>query len=228
MNKTAWLEKIAAKGSDKDAIANRFLAGREDMTALLDGLDAKAAGVKFGCAKVLRIISEKKPEALYPYFDRLTSFLESDNAILRWGAIIILSNLAAVDSAQRFARLFRGYYGVIAGPDMIAAANVMAASPKIARAHPRMAERIKNEILKVERATYKTAECRNVALGHAIDALAAFYDLIRERDTVLAFVRRQLGNPRRAVALRAARFLKRAAAGGLFLPSGAKPATALR
>lgn len=42
------------------------------------------------------ILSEKDPEALYPYFDRLLPYLTHENNILRYGMIVILSNLSVV------------------------------------------------------------------------------------------------------------------------------------
>ena len=93
------------------------------------------------------------------------------------------------------------------GPEMIAAANIIGSAPKIARAFPDLADRIKDEILKVQKAKYKTPECRNVAIGHALTALNSFYDLITEREAVLNFVKKQLKNSRQPVANKAGKML---------------------
>jgi hypothetical protein len=71
----------------------------------------------------------------------------------------------------------------------------------IALAKPDLADRIVDETMKVEKGRYKTAECRNVALGHALDALGRL------------FVKRQLRNPRNATRKRAERLVKRALTG---------------
>jgi hypothetical protein len=203
------IDEIAAKGSDKEAIADRLIARKTDLSVLIDGMKAKPGSVKFGCEKVLRIISQKRPEMVYPHFMRIAEFLDSDNKILTWGAICTLANLAPVDRERHFLSLFDRYYRPIPGPDMIAAANVIGRSPKIARAYPELAERIKDEILKVQKAKYKTPECRNVVIGQAIDALEAFYDLIEDTRSVVTFVKKQIRNPRKAVAAKAKAFLKR-------------------
>jgi hypothetical protein len=199
--------QISAKGSDKAAIAERVGADTSLLAVLLDGLRADAAAVRFGCEKVLRLVSEKHPEAVYPYFDRLVELLDSDNQILKWGAITALANLAHVDPAGRFRPVFGRYFRPISGPDLITAATVIKGAPKIARAYPALAERIGREVLKVEEAVYKTPECRRVAIGHALTALEEFFDLIQDKATVLRFVRRQLRCPRLSVARRARRFL---------------------
>jgi hypothetical protein len=89
------------------------------------------------------------------------------------------------------------------------AANAIAAAASIALAKPHLADRIVKEILKVERATYTTPECRNVAIGHAIRSFDRFLGHVKNRRAVLAFVTRQLDNPRPATSKKAGTFLKR-------------------
>jgi hypothetical protein len=208
--KTAELiAEIVAKGSDKTAIAQRWIAAQADVSMLVEGMQAKPAAMKFGCEKVLQRISELNPALVYPQWPRIAEFLEADNRILKWGAILILSNLAAVDVANHFSTLFDRYFRFISEHDMIAASNVVGGAPKIARAHPELAERIVRQILKVEQAVYKTPECRNVVIGQAMDALNSCFDLIEDKTAVLGFIERQLHNSRRAVATRARTYFAR-------------------
>ncbi|MDP2896181.1 MAG: hypothetical protein Q8Q12_06435 [bacterium] len=67
MTNTALIKDIAAKGSDKEAIALGLIRAHADLTSLLEGMSAKPAAVKFGCEKVVQIISEKAPSLVYPY-----------------------------------------------------------------------------------------------------------------------------------------------------------------
>jgi hypothetical protein len=48
--------------------------------------------VKFGCAKVLLLISEQNPRALFPWLDRFVEPLKADNQIFKWQAILIVAN----------------------------------------------------------------------------------------------------------------------------------------
>jgi hypothetical protein len=180
---------------------------------VFDGLKAEKAKIKFSCLKVLRLISERQPRVLYPELDRFVALLDNENQILRWGAIIILGNLAAVDTERRLDRILDRYLQPISGGVMITAANVIGGAGKIARAKPELAERIVRALLQVETAQYQTPECRNVAIGHAVKALNLFAEKLRDPRPVLAFVERQLGNPRNAVRLKAAAFLRKHRAG---------------
>ncbi len=214
MNKTDLIEKIAAKGSDKEKIAAHAIRYPDCIPDLIEGLNAKKAGIKYGCEKVLRLISEQKPELIYPYFETFERLLGSENSFLKWGAIMTIANLTSVDSDKRFEEIFEKYYSPIPGPAMVTAANIIASSARIASAKPALIERITREILKVEKARYKrkgklSSECKNVACGQAIDAFGQFFDRIEDKEPVVRFVRKQLKNSRPSVRKRAEEFLKR-------------------
>jgi hypothetical protein len=178
------------------------------------GLDAPAARVKFGCLKDLRRLSEESPELLYPDFDKLVRLLDHPNSIFRWNAAHILANLSRVDSARKLAPLLGKFLNPIRGPQMIGAANVIQAAAVIAGHQPRLADQLAAGILTVGGAQYETEVCRNVAIGHAIQALGRFFTSIPSRRQVISFVRRQLDNPRPATRHKAEKFLKTWVDGG--------------
>jgi len=173
------------------------------------GLDAPAARVKFGCLKDLRRLSEEAPQLLYPDFDRFARLLDHPNSIYRWNAAHILANLARVDRSRKLAPLLDKFLRPIGGAQMIGAANVIQAAAVIAAAQPRLADALAAGILTVDRAKYETEECRNVAIGHAIQSLDRFFELIPRQRAVVSFVRRQLDNPRPATRRKAEKFLKK-------------------
>jgi len=203
------LLQIGQPGSDPEGIARKVLAKPALVTEVIEGLQADAARVKFGCAKVLRLVSERAPERLYPHFESFVRLLDHENRILQWEAVFVLSHLARVDVEDKFEGIFGQYFAPIPGPVMITAANVIGGAARIAVARPRWADRIAREILKVARARYQTAECRNVAIGHAIEAFGQFCDLLRDRAPVVRFVKGQLKNSRNATRKKAERFLKK-------------------
>ena len=96
---------------------------------------------------------------------------------------------------------------------MIDAANAIRGAAAIALAKPHLAPRIAARILAVERASYATAECRNVAIGHAIRALDQILDAAGGQREVLRFVSRQTENPRPATRAKAQRFRRKRSSG---------------
>jgi len=175
---------------------------------LLLGLDSGKPRIRYGAAKALRQCSERNPGQVYPHFDRFVALMEGDNTFLRWGSERILGNLAAVDSDNKFERVLGRFLAPITGHELIGAANAIAAAAQIALAKPHLADQIAAEILKVRRANYATAECRNVAIGHALRSLDQFFQHVRNKRPVLAFARKQMDNPRPASRRHAERFLK--------------------
>ena len=186
----------------------------ELIEAILAGLQSQEARMRFGCAKALRLISEERPELVYPHFDFFVRLLDHPNKILQWEASLILSNLARVDTQEKFTSIFEKYFAPVPGPVMITAANVIRGGARVARAKPDLADRIAAEMLKVGRAKYKTAECRNVAIGHAILALGECFNLLQNRGPVIRFVRGQISNERPATRKKAEQFLERLSADG--------------
>ena len=86
--------KLARKSASHETLAGNIIKHPKSLREAFEGLGADEARVKYGCLKVLRIISEKKPAVLYPEFDRLVSLLDSENNIFKWGAILCIGNLA--------------------------------------------------------------------------------------------------------------------------------------
>ncbi len=208
MDRDVLHRKIARKDSDPGRIAESVINAPQSIPALLEGMGMDKPALKYGCEKILRIISERRPDLVYPYFDRLAGMLDCENSILKWGAILTLANLATADDAGRIEGIFNRYFQPISGPVMITAGNIMRGSARIALAMPQLADRIAAEILKVERAEYKTPECRNIAIGHAIDAFGLFFEHIRDKEEISRFVARQISNPRPQVRKRAEKFLR--------------------
>jgi hypothetical protein len=175
---------------------------------IIEGLDADTTRVKYGCAKALRLVSEQRPQVLYPHFGSFVRLLSHENKIIQWNAASVLSHLARVDTRNKFGAIFREYFSPIPGPVMITAANVIQGGARIAQAKPHLADRIAAEVLKVAQARYQTPECRNVAIGHAILALGDIAPLLRNPTPAVQFVRKQTKNPRPATRKKAEQFLK--------------------
>lgn len=214
MAKATVIEQLGQKGVDIEAIAERVIARPESVAELVEAVQTEKGTAKYAYEKVLRLVSEREPGLIYPRFEVFVTLLDSENSFLKWGAIMTVANLVAVDAENKFEPIFRKYYAPIKGPAMVAAANIIGGSARIAQARPELTQRIVREILKVEKATYErhgspSPECRNVAIGQAIDAFDQFFDQIEDGTAVLKFVKRQLKNPRKPVVRKAEKFLRR-------------------
>jgi hypothetical protein len=202
------LQQLAAKEITAETIAEKVIQHPELLPEVFEGLNESKANIKYGCLKVLRLISEQQPELLYPKFDFFVELLDSEVTFFKWGAIIIIANLAAVDTNHKFESVFDKYFAPIPDHVMITAANIIGSSAKIALAKPDLTERITKEILKVEKAIYQTDECRDVAIGHAIKSFQHFFDQIKNKKPVIMFIKKQLDNTRNGTRKAAEKFLR--------------------
>jgi hypothetical protein len=205
---TVPLARIRQAARQPGRLADRAIRNPRLIAEIIEGLKADKPRLKYGCAKALRLISEQRPDLLYPHFDVFVRLLDHENKIMQWDAAFVLSHVARADDDDRFAAVIDKYFSPIVGPVMITAANVIQGGARIAQAKPQLADRIATEVLKVARARYRTPECRNVAIGHAILALSDLLPLLRHTAMVIQFVRRQTRNPRHATRKKAEHFLK--------------------
>jgi hypothetical protein len=203
------LRRLTEQKVNAEKLAAEVIMQPSLLPEFLGGLVADTASVKYGSAKVLRIISEREPAVLYPDIKFFFDLLKHDNQIIKWNAILIIGNLACVDSKGKVNRILGSYLEPIPGPDLITAVNVVVGATRIALAKPRLTDKIVEELLKVTRARYRTRECRNVATGHVIEALDQLYEQTKMKESVARFIKRQRKNPRNATRKTAERFMKR-------------------
>ncbi len=200
---------LRSRQADHAQLAAEAVTDSELLDEVFLGLNAKPAAVKYGCLKIIRIISENNPEIIDDRFEFLSGLLSHDNNFFKWGSVLIVANLAAAAKDRKFEKIFDRYFQPVAGPVMITAANTIQGAGIIAAAKPELSNRIAAEILKTEDASYETDECHNIVLGHAIQSFSLFFDTIADKAPVIEFVRRRLDNSRNATRKKAEAFIKK-------------------
>jgi len=189
------------------------IAGKVNKFPLLfEIIRTDRGAVKYHAEKILRICSESNPRLVYPYFQDVAELLASPNNFLRWGAINILANLAAVDDQRRFDAVYDQFFEQLNTDSMIAASNVIENAWKIINRYPEREPDITARLLAVENNTYlnkgkPSPECKNIVLGNVIDCFSRYFSSSQCQQQMIDFVHRQLDNSRRTVARRAAVFL---------------------
>ena len=212
MEKVDVLEKLGKKGIKAEDMAKNVIEDPDLLIEIFNGTSSTNARIRYGCAKILRIISEENPEKLYSKMDFFIELLDSDKRILKWNALFIIANLTEVDVENRFDNIFDKYYDLLNAEYMVTVANVIGNSGKIAKVKPHLTQRITKELLSVENLTLKshlTQECKNILIGHAISSFDMYFEQIGNKDDVISFVRRQLNNTRNATRVKAEKFLKK-------------------
>lgn len=203
------IRQLSASGTKVTRPINHLKRSPELLNALVTALSSDSAELRLCAAKALRGVSRHAPDLLSPHFDVFVSLLHHRNSILRWNAILIVGNLAAVLPDPAICAILDDYLAPIAGPHMIDAANIMVGAASIASAKPGLADPIANRILAVESAVYDTPECLQVAIGHAIKAFRRIFPIVSCKSEIQMFVLRQLRNTRPATRKKAEDFLRK-------------------
>jgi hypothetical protein len=175
----------------------------------LKDLTSNNPKVKYACAKRLTVLAELNPGRLYPRLDFFINMLDHENQILKWTAIDIVGHLTESDKIKKIDRILKRLFGFLNAGKLITAGHAITALAGIATAKPKYRGKITNELLKVEHYKYDTDECRNIVIGIAIKAIGPFFAELKDRKTVIDFVKRQLKNRRHATQIKAEQFLKK-------------------
>ncbi len=200
---------LAAGTADAETILANVTVNIRLLESVFRGTSSGIAHVKFGCSKALLLLSIKRPGLLCGKIDKIVELLDSENRILRWNAIAMVGNLAAVDRRNQVRGCLDKLFKFISGGELITANNAILALGKIGRAIPDKRGLIASQLIAVEGCRFPTAECRNIAVGKAILALEMFVDPGNAGASVVEFVRRQTGNTRAATARKAKAFLRK-------------------
>jgi len=206
------LEKLADKSLTTEDLLQKVKQDPSLLAKVIDGVSSSRAATRYGCAKVLVVLSEKVPEMLYPHMGYFVDLLGSKHRILIWNATAIIANLTRVDRDKKFDAVIDKYYGLLDDEYMVTVANVVGHSGKIALAKPYLVPRITEELLRVESISvtpHLTEECRRVIAEKAIKSLSLFFDRIDDKEEVVSFVKRQLGSSRKSLRSEAKNFLKK-------------------
>jgi hypothetical protein len=210
--KTGLSQKLESKAITNQDLLQKIEQHFDLLPEVLQGISSPKAAVRYGCAKVLIVLSERYPEKLYPYMSTFIELLESKYRILTWNAIAIIANLTKVDKDQKFDAIFDKFYSFLNDEYLVTVANVVGSSARIALAKPYLVQRIAARLLKVNDISltpHLTAECKRVIIEHTISSFNVFFDKIENKAQVLSFVKAQLSSPRVSLRKEAQCFLKK-------------------
>lgn len=213
MDKEILINRLKAKPD-----LNRFIAEAIEDTTILNSLFqivlTETSSIKYVCTKIIRMVSEQKPELIYPYFEDISKWLHHKNSFIKWDGILILANLSAVDHEDKFGAIYQDYFALIQDPQMITAANVIGNAWKIVLAKPELESYITGRLLEVPKIIYMnkgepSPECNCIVCGQVLECFEYYFDFSGNQAAMIDFAEEQLGSSRSAVAKKAEEFLRR-------------------
>ncbi|MGB5932994.1 MAG: hypothetical protein WBH57_08000 [Anaerolineae bacterium] len=201
------LSDLGKKSVSVESVAVEALEDKEVLSELLEGILSKKDVIRFDSFKVLLLISEEHPEALYPKWDFFEDLLDSDNNYLKYIAIYLIANLTRVDTENRFEQIFNEYYSILDDERTMTAAHLAANSGKIAKAKPKLRSKITNRLLNIDKA--HRGKQKELIKGYAIEAFNGYFAEIKDKEKILEFVKKQLKSKSPRTRKKAREFLKK-------------------
>lgn len=164
------------------------------MKDLIEKIKTDKGSGKFFMEKSIRLLSEKEPRLVYPYFSEIAKLIQSPNNFIKWGAIITISNLIEVDEEHQFEPLFEEYFSLINDDSMITAGNVASNAWKFIVKNPKWDREITERLLKVKDNTYlykgePSPECKNIMKGHVLGCFDKYYEFSTLQEKIIAFAK---------------------------------------
>ena len=200
--------ELDKKNIDIKAAAKKALKDDKLLAELLDNLWSKNENIRYNSHKVLYLITEEHPQKLYPKWDYLIKFLDSDNTYHKLSAVHLLANLTKVDKNNKFEKIFQKFYGLLEDKSFITAAYVCGVSGKIAKAKPKLQTKITNRLLNIDN-THHQQERKDLIKAYIFEAFGEYFDQAKNKKKITEFVRQQLSCQSPKTKKAAKEFLKR-------------------
>ena len=179
----------------------------EKLSKALKGILSKKDEIRSNSFKVLMHLSEEQPKVLYPKWDYLANLLDSNNHYQRYISINILANLAAVDTKNKFDKIFNKYFSKIDGDRTMVAGQAALNSGKIAKTKPNLQTKITNRLLNIEK-THKGKQIELIK-AYTIEAFNEYFEESSDKNKILDFVKTQLESESPKTRKLAKEFLKK-------------------
>lgn len=183
------------------------------LSLLVELVMTETTSLRYLSTKIIRMVSEEKPELVYPYFDDIAKWIHHENSFIKWDGILILSNLSAVDRDDKFKGIYGEYFDLIGDPQMITAGNVIGNAWKIVLARPELEHDITRRLLEVPDRVYlnkgePSPECNRILCGQVLKCFDHYFKKAGDQESLLRFAEDQLTCSRKSVAKKAERFLR--------------------
>lgn len=202
------LTELKGKDADIEKMVKKAIGDSNVLSELLDGLEIKEETYRYNCHKTLMLISQRKPEMLYPAWDYLVGHLSSVNSYHKMSATLLLANIIAADEENRFDGIFDVFYGLLDDRSMVVAYYVASSSARIINTKPRLKEKIITRLLDIDNTHHPTGRKELVKTG-IIETLDAIYEDYENKAKLMDFVKKQVDSESRKTAKTARAFISK-------------------
>jgi hypothetical protein len=196
---------LNVKKPDLEPIKKMCLDHSHFRDELVDYLAEKNETLRYNSFLVLNSLAEEKPGLLYPYWDTFVKYLKSEKVLQVLVGIELISRLVSADTKNLFEKVADDYFNLINHPNVIPIRYLMLNCWRIGKARPEYIPRIRDLVFSID---VINQEHKGLLKGDGIIAFAQLWNLMENKEEIIAFVKDQLDSESPKTIKEAKKFLK--------------------
>jgi hypothetical protein len=180
------------KNIDVEYLAKNAMKDMDLLEKIIKEVQSKKDTVRFNCHLILTYISINNPKILYPYWNEFNFLLKSNNNYHKFIAIHLLASLTKIDKEMKFEKIVDAYFNILKENRTMTAAHIAKKSGRIIKSKPLLEDKITNILLNIE--TYHKGKQIELIKASVISAFDEFYEISKNKEKIMAFVKKQLNS----------------------------------
>lgn len=92
MDKQILIKQLKIK-PDLNLLIDEAIEDTTALNAFFEIVVTESSSIKYTCSKIIRRLSEQKPELVYPYFEDIVKWTHHNNNFIKWDGILTLIKL---------------------------------------------------------------------------------------------------------------------------------------
>lgn len=174
------MENLNTKDFEPKSLVDISIKDPQILNQLLKNLEVKDDTLRYNSHKVLLIISQDAPEALYPQWDFFAELLKSKNNFHKVIGIQILANLVKIDNKNKFEDIFDIYCSLIDAKSVMTASHLAANLGKIAKVKPDMRKKVTDVLLAIDQ-THHESSRKDLIKASVIESFNEYFNEIKNK-----------------------------------------------
>ncbi|MFX0025725.1 MAG: hypothetical protein ACFE8M_04860 [Candidatus Hermodarchaeota archaeon] len=185
------MQNLNKKDFEPESFVNKALEDPKILAELMNNLLAKDEIVRYNSHKILIIISQDKPEVLYPHWDFFADLLKSKNNFHKVIGIQILANLTKIDTKNKFEDIFEIYCNLLDAKSVMTAGHLAANLGIIAKVKPNLRDKLTKVLLSIDE-THHEISRKDLIKAYIIESFNEYFNEIENKEEIIKFVKAQL------------------------------------
>ncbi len=185
------MQNLNKKDFEPESLINKAIEDPKILAELINNLIAKAETIRYNSHKVLLIISQNKPEVLYPHWDFFVDLLKSQNNFHKVIGIQILANLTKIDTKNKFEDIFDIYCNLLDAKSVMTAGHLAANLGTIAKVKPNLRDKLTKVLLSIDETHHEIGR-KDLIKAYIIESFNEFFNEIENKEEVIKFIKAQL------------------------------------